>query len=97
MRLQSCPRATSPPCPGLFVIGSLAGFPLIKQAMNQGYEVVEHLVGSHVKPADHDILAGIFKRIRNGQDVDGTIRRIHATVRVFRDGERARSTRASPG
>jgi Fe-S-cluster-containing hydrogenase component 2/thioredoxin reductase/CRP-like cAMP-binding protein len=71
--------------PGLFVIGSLAGFPLIKQAMNQGYEVVEHLVGSNVQPADHDILAGVFKRLRNGQDVDGTIRRIHATVRMFRD------------
>ena len=71
--------------PGLFIIGSLAGFPLIKQAMNQGYEVVEHLVGSNVQPADHDILAGVFKRLRSGGDVDGTIRRIHATVRVFRD------------
>ena len=42
--------------PGLYVIGALAGFPLIKQAMNQGYEVVEHLLGRTVKPADHDIL-----------------------------------------
>lgn len=71
--------------PGLFVIGSLAGFPLIKQAMNQGYEVVEHLLGRAVRPADHDILANVFKRLRNGGDVDNTLRRIHATVRVFRD------------
>ena len=71
--------------PGLFIIGSLAGFPLIKQAMNQGYEVVEHLLGGNVKPADHDILANVFKRLRNGNDVDGTIRRIHGTVRMFRE------------
>jgi thioredoxin reductase/Fe-S-cluster-containing dehydrogenase component/CRP-like cAMP-binding protein len=71
--------------PGLYVIGSLAGFPLIKQAMNQGYEVVEHLMGRAVRPADHDILANVFKRLRNGGDVDTTLSKIHATVRVFRD------------
>ena len=27
--------------PGLFVVGALGGYPLIKQAMNQGHEVVE--------------------------------------------------------
>jgi Fe-S-cluster-containing dehydrogenase component/CRP-like cAMP-binding protein/thioredoxin reductase len=71
--------------PGLYVIGALAGFPLIKQAMNQGYEVVEHLLGRVVQPADHDILAATFKRLRNGHDVDTTLRKIHGTVRVFRD------------
>lgn len=71
--------------PGLFVIGALAGFPLIKQAMNQGYEVVEHLLGRNVRPADHEILASVFRRLRNGKDVDGTLRKIHATVRAFRD------------
>jgi Fe-S-cluster-containing dehydrogenase component/thioredoxin reductase/CRP-like cAMP-binding protein len=70
--------------PGLFVIGALAGFPLIKQAMNQGYEVVEHLLGRAVHPADQEILAAVFRRLRNGKDVDGTLRRIHATVRAFR-------------
>jgi Fe-S-cluster-containing dehydrogenase component/thioredoxin reductase/CRP-like cAMP-binding protein len=71
--------------PGLYAIGSLAGFPLIKQAMNQGYEVVEHLLGRAVRPADHDILANVFKRLRNGGDVDHTIRKIHGTVRAFRE------------
>jgi Fe-S-cluster-containing dehydrogenase component/thioredoxin reductase/CRP-like cAMP-binding protein len=71
--------------PGLYAIGSLAGFPLIKQAMNQGYEVVEHLLGRTVRPADHDILANVFKRLRNGGDVDNTIRKIHGTVRVFKE------------
>jgi Fe-S-cluster-containing dehydrogenase component/thioredoxin reductase/CRP-like cAMP-binding protein len=71
--------------PGLFVIGALAGFPLIKQAMNQGYEVVEYLLGRTVKPADHEILATVFRRLRNGHDVESTLHKIHATVRVFRD------------
>jgi Fe-S-cluster-containing dehydrogenase component/thioredoxin reductase/CRP-like cAMP-binding protein len=71
--------------PGLYVIGALAGFPLIKQAMNQGYEVVEHLLGRTVKPADHEILAAVFRRLRNGGDVESTLRKIHGTVRVFRD------------
>jgi Fe-S-cluster-containing dehydrogenase component/CRP-like cAMP-binding protein/thioredoxin reductase len=70
---------------GLYVIGALAGFPLIKQAMNQGYEVVEHLLGRTVQPADHEILAAVFRRLRNGHDVEATLRKIHATVRVFRD------------
>lgn len=70
---------------GLYVIGALAGFPLIKQAMNQGYEVVEHLLGRTVKPADHEILAAVFRRLRNGNDVDATLHKIHGTVRAFRD------------
>jgi CRP-like cAMP-binding protein/thioredoxin reductase/Fe-S-cluster-containing hydrogenase component 2 len=42
--------------PGLFVIGALIGYPLIKQAMNQGYEVVEFLRGSPVEPADQVLI-----------------------------------------
>lgn len=42
--------------PGLYIIGALAGFPLIKQAMNQGYEVVETIGGREVEPADEAIL-----------------------------------------
>lgn len=70
---------------GLYIIGSLAGFPLIKQAMNQGYEVVERLLGHKVEPADHDILAGKFRVLRGGADVDQTVKRIHRAVRLFRD------------
>ena len=38
--------------PGLYIIGALGGYPLIKQAMNQGYEVVEYILGNAVEPAD---------------------------------------------
>ncbi|MEO8375170.1 MAG: NAD(P)-binding domain-containing protein, partial [Sphingomonas bacterium] len=44
--------------PGIFVIGALAGYPLIKHCMNQGYDVVEFINGNTtLKPADEPILA----------------------------------------
>jgi len=43
--------------PGIHVIGALAGYPLIKHCMNQGYDVVEYICGStDLKPADEPIL-----------------------------------------
>jgi putative YpdA family bacillithiol system oxidoreductase len=35
--------------PGLYVIGAAAGYNLIKQGMNQGHDVVEHLLGHEVE------------------------------------------------
>lgn len=46
--------------PGLYVIGALGGYPLIKQAMNQGYEVVETIMGREVVPADEPLLLKKF-------------------------------------
>ncbi|WP_206675585.1 cyclic nucleotide-binding domain-containing protein [Solimonas terrae] len=45
---------------GLYIIGALAGFPLIKQAMNQGYEVIEFIEGRAVEPADAPLLRAKF-------------------------------------
>ncbi len=45
---------------GLYVVGALGGYPLIKQAMNQGYEVVESALGRTVEPADEPLLATKF-------------------------------------
>jgi CRP-like cAMP-binding protein/thioredoxin reductase/Fe-S-cluster-containing hydrogenase component 2 len=42
--------------PGLYIIGALAGYPLIKQALNQGHEVIEHIRGQPLPPADEDQL-----------------------------------------
>ncbi len=41
---------------GLYVIGALGGYPLIKQAMNQGYEAVEFALGRSIAPADEPLL-----------------------------------------
>jgi Fe-S-cluster-containing hydrogenase component 2/thioredoxin reductase/CRP-like cAMP-binding protein len=46
--------------PGLYVIGALAGYTLIKQAINQGHELVRRLAGQPVEPADEDLLRQIF-------------------------------------
>lgn len=42
--------------PGLYLIGAVAGRDLIKLAINQGYEVVEHILGNEVEPADEPVL-----------------------------------------
>ena len=47
--------------PGIFVIGALAGYPLIKHCMNQGHDVIEFINGNtELKPADEPIIAARF-------------------------------------
>jgi len=43
---------------GLYIIGALAGYPLIKHCLNQGYEVVEYILGNNIPPADEPLLQG---------------------------------------
>ncbi|MDP1871891.1 MAG: cyclic nucleotide-binding domain-containing protein [Gallionella sp.] len=49
--------------PGLYIVGALAGYPLIKQAMNQGYEVIEYILGNPVEPADEALLKQKFSGV----------------------------------
>ncbi|MBI3517224.1 MAG: cyclic nucleotide-binding domain-containing protein [Proteobacteria bacterium] len=42
--------------PGIYIIGALAGYPLIKQCLNQGYEVVEFILGNAIAPADEPLI-----------------------------------------
>ena len=47
---------------GIYVIGALAGYPLIKHCMNQGYDVIEFINGNtELAPADEPILTDKFK------------------------------------
>jgi CRP-like cAMP-binding protein len=69
--------------PGLYIIGALAGFPLIKQAMNQGYEVIEFIEGRAVEPADTPLLRGKFARVPRWGDVDAALETIRARVPVL--------------
>jgi CRP-like cAMP-binding protein/Fe-S-cluster-containing hydrogenase component 2 len=48
---------------GLYIVGALAGYPLIKQALNQGFEVVEYILGNPVKPADEELLETKFAHV----------------------------------
>lgn len=69
--------------PGLYVIGALAGFPLIKQAMNQGWEVVEFIVGRSPEPADAPLLASKFERLPGYRSVPATIAQIQSGIPVL--------------
>lgn len=71
--------------PGLYIIGALGGYPLIKQAMNQGYEVVEFVVGNNIRPADHGILEQKFARLPFARSVDDTLALIRERVPLFAD------------
>jgi len=69
--------------PGIYVIGALGGYPLIKQAMNQGYEVVEFIRGHRVAPADEPLLAAKFAGIPGHTSVSGTLQAMQARIPVF--------------
>ena len=66
--------------PGLYIIGALAGYPLIKQSINQGYEVIESIAGRQVEPADTPLLREKFKPIGLDADVDAVIAKIQKTI-----------------
>lgn len=64
--------------PGIFMVGALVGYPLIKNCMNQGFEVVEHILGQPVKPADEPVIAQKIEAI--GGSVTEMLHRIQETV-----------------
>jgi CRP-like cAMP-binding protein/thioredoxin reductase len=69
--------------PGIYVIGALGGYPLIKQSMNQGYEVVEYIRGKQVKPADHDLLAEKFAVLGPDAEVNLTLANLQRAIPLF--------------
>ena len=70
---------------GIYIIGALAGYPLIKQAMNQGYEVVEYILGNEVDPADHFLLAEKFKVLKREADVNNVLAEMQRRIPLFSD------------
>ncbi|MDM8545276.1 cyclic nucleotide-binding domain-containing protein [Candidatus Venteria ishoeyi] len=59
--------------PGLYLIGAVAAYPLIKQALNQGYEVIEFILGHDIAPADEPLLIEKFRRLPAFHSVDTTL------------------------
>jgi Fe-S-cluster-containing hydrogenase component 2/CRP-like cAMP-binding protein/thioredoxin reductase len=87
-RADSIPELTSAyetNVPGLYIIGSLAGSALIKQAMNQGYDVVEYLHGHKIEPADHKLLEYRFYGLPFQRSVEDSLQRFKAVVPMFRE------------
>ena len=68
---------------GLYIVGALGGYPLIKQAMNQGYEVIEYITGTAVEPADAPLLKTKFANIKGIGSVDQALAQIQRNVPVL--------------
>ena len=72
--------------PGIYVIGALAGYPLIKHCMNQGYDVVEFINGNtDLKPADEPILEAKFRGLPRRRPVDEWLEFLRANVEILND------------
>jgi Fe-S-cluster-containing hydrogenase component 2/thioredoxin reductase/CRP-like cAMP-binding protein len=69
---------------GLYIIGALGGFPLIKQAMNQGYDVIEHIKGHQIKAADYPLLAGQFSQLPYVLDAEDILSLYQKRVPMFK-------------
>ncbi len=70
--------------PGIFVIGALAGYPLIKHCMNQGHDVVEFINGNTaLKPADEPILEGKFKDLPGKKSVDEWLEFLRSNIAIL--------------
>ena len=72
--------------PGIYVIGALAGYPLIKHCMNQGYDVAEFINGNtDLKPADEPILEARFAALPVRRSVNEWLDLLKSNVEIFRE------------
>ena len=70
--------------PGIFVIGALAGYPLIKHCMNQGYDVVEFINGNtSLKPADEPIFEAKFARLPGKRSVAEWLEHLRERITIL--------------
>ncbi|MBA4088630.1 MAG: oxidoreductase [Novosphingobium sp.] len=70
--------------PGIFVIGALAGYPLIKHCMNQGYDVVEFINGNTaLKPADEPLLEAKFAGLPGNRSVNDWLEFLRTNVTIL--------------
>jgi cGMP-dependent protein kinase 2 len=70
--------------PGIHVIGALAGYPLIKHCMNQGYDVVEYINGAtDLKPADEPILEAKLKGLPGRRSVSEWLEFLRSEVEIL--------------
>lgn len=67
---------------GLYIIGALAGYPLIKQALNQGQEVTDAILGREVVPADQSLLEAKLAEV-GLSDLRALLRWLHTEVPLF--------------
>ncbi|MBU0621708.1 MAG: cyclic nucleotide-binding domain-containing protein [Gammaproteobacteria bacterium] len=69
--------------PGLYIVGALAGYSLIKQAINQGCEAIEYILGLEVEPADEGMLRERFAHVRRVGSVNEGIELVKENAAHF--------------
>jgi CRP-like cAMP-binding protein/Fe-S-cluster-containing hydrogenase component 2 len=68
------------------VVGALAGYPLIKHCMNQGYDAIEFIAGNRdLKPADEPILEAKFTGLPGRRSVDQWLERLRSNVEILNE------------
>jgi putative YpdA family bacillithiol system oxidoreductase len=70
--------------PGLYVVGAVGGKDLIKYGLNQGYEVIEYLMGHTVIPADEPRLQEVLAPVP-GESVDAKLALIQARIPLLHE------------
>ena len=70
--------------PGMYIIGALGGYPLIKQAMNQGYETIEYILGNEIGPADEPLLEEKFRGLPFDLNVSETLALMQERIPLFK-------------
>ena len=72
--------------PGLFVVGALAGYPLIKNCINQGHDVIELIAGNHdLKPADQPLLEERLANLPPGTTVDQWLEYFRSSIGILHE------------
>jgi CRP-like cAMP-binding protein/Fe-S-cluster-containing hydrogenase component 2/thioredoxin reductase len=69
--------------PGLYIIGALAGYPLIKHCLNQGYEVVEYILGNKIAPADEPLIQAKLDHAQLAMKVSELVTTVHERLPLF--------------
>ncbi|WP_293898558.1 cyclic nucleotide-binding domain-containing protein [Phenylobacterium sp.] len=69
---------------GIYVIGALAGYPLIKHCMNQGYDVIEFISGnSQLEAADEPLLQAKLKNLPGNRSVADWLEFLRSHVEIL--------------
>ncbi len=69
---------------GIYVIGALAGYPLIKHCMNQGYDVVEYISGNtSLEAADEPLLKDKLKHLPGNRSVAEWLEFLRSHVEIL--------------
>ncbi len=68
---------------GLYIAGALGGYPLIKQALNHGYEVIEYILGNQIEPADEPLLKQKISNFNASCTVSEALAMLRRNVRIL--------------